>query len=209
MGTEMTGDKVSFTREDVEVVSETSLHQGFVSLSSYALRHRLFAGGMSPLIHREVLLRNRAAGLLAYDPLKQAVVLVEQFRIGAYVRGNEPWALELVAGMEEPGESLEMLVKREAVEEAGIHIPGKLIKICDYMASTGGSSEQMSLYCGKVDADTAAGIHGLAEEGEDIRVHVLSLTEAFAALRNGRIQNAATIIALQWLEINRESIFCE
>ncbi len=196
-----------FQANEVEVLSETPLHKGFLSVSSYRLRHPLFAGGMSQEIEREVMLRGKAAGLLAYDPKRQEIVLVEQFRIGAYICGDKPWLLELVAGIEEPGESLETLVKREAVEEAGIQVCGELLKICDYMVSPGGTSEKISLYCGEVDSSDAGGIHGLAHEGEDIRVHVLSVSDAFAAVRQGRIDNAATIIALQWLELNHESVF--
>jgi len=196
-----------FQADEVEVLSESPRHKGFLSVSSYRLRHPLFAGGMSQEIEREVMLRGKAAGLLAYDPKRQEVVLVEQFRIGAYICGDNPWLLELVAGIEEPGESLETLVKREAVEEADIQISGELVKICDYMVSPGGTSEKISLYCGKVDSSDAGGIHGLAHEGEDIRVHVLSVSDAFAAVRQGRIHNAATIIALQWLELNHGPVF--
>jgi len=196
-----------FHADDIEILAETLCHKGFLSVSSYRLRHPLFAGGMSQEIEREVMLRGKAAGLLAYDPERQEVVLVEQFRIGAYVCGDYPWLLELVAGVEEPGENLEILVKREALEEAGLQVSGDLVKICDYMVSPGGSSEKISLYCGKVDSSNAGGIHGLIDEGEDIRVHVLSVSEAFAAIKDGRIQNAASIIALQWLELNHESVF--
>lgn len=196
-----------FSIDQVELLSETTKHQGFLSVSSYRLRHPLFAGGMSQVIEREVMKRGRAAGLLAYDPDLNAVVLVEQFRIGAYVLGDFPWVLELVAGIEEAGESLEQLIQREAMEEAGLQLQGELIKICDYMVSPGGSSEKISLYCGRVDASTAGGLHGLADEGEDIRVHVLPMTQAFEAVRAGRIQNAASLIALQWLELNWQRVF--
>ena len=193
--------------DEVEVISTRLRHKGFLSVSSYRLCHPLFAGGMSQELDREVMLRGNAAGLLAYDPKRQEVVLIEQFRIGAYVSGEKPWLLELVAGIEEPDESLETLVKREAVEEAGLQVDGDLVKICDYMVSPGGSTEKISLYCGEIDSSNAGGLHGLAEEGEDIRVHVLTVQDAFAAVRQGFIENAATIIALQWLELNHESVF--
>ena len=193
--------------DDVEVISTTSHHKGFLNVSSYRLRHPLFAGGMSEALDREVLLRGNVGALLAYDPKRKEVVLIEQFRVGAYAAGEKPWLIELVAGIEEPDEALDILVKREAVEEAGIHIEGELVKICDYLVSPGGSDEKVSLYCGQVDSSHAGGLHGLAEEGEDIRVHVFSLDDAFEAVRDGLIENAATIIALQWLELNHERLF--
>lgn len=191
----------------IEVLSETPRHQGFLSISSLRLRHPLFAGGMSGIIEREVMKRGRAAVLLAYDPLQGSVVMIEQFRIGAYVAGDYPWLLELVAGIEEPDETLEALIEREAMEEAGLRIMGDLIKICDYYVSPGGNSERISLFCGRVDARTAGGLHGLAHEGEDIRVQVLPMSDAFEAVCTGRVRNAASIIALQWLQINQAWVF--
>ena len=193
--------------EQVELLGETVKHQGFLSVSLLRLRHPLFAGGMSGIIEREVMKRSRAAVLLAYDPLLASVVVIEQFRVGPYVAGDYPWQLELVAGIEEQGESLEALVEREAMEEAGLSVIGDLIKICEYYVSPGGNSERVSLFCGRVDASSAGGLFGLAHEGEDIRVHVMPLSEAFEAVQSGRIRNAASIIALQWLQINQSWVF--
>ena len=111
----------------------------------------------------------------------------------------------MVAGILTSNESLEDLAKRETKEEAGL-VAEELMPICDYWVSPGGANERVALFCAKVDASHAGGVHGLADENEDIRVHVFSSEEAFSMVRSGRINNAATIIALQWLELNIKKV---
>jgi ADP-ribose pyrophosphatase len=189
----------------VDIVKEQNLYQGFYQLKKLYLRHQLFAGGWSPTYERELITRYRVAAALPYDPKLDKVVLIEQFRVGALEDENSPWLLELVAGIMTEFEPLENLVKRETQEEAGLEVQ-ELIPICDYWVSPGGTNERVALYCAKVDASHAGGIHGLSEENEDILVHILDSKDAFAAIRSGRINNAATIIALQWLELNLQSL---
>jgi ADP-ribose pyrophosphatase len=191
--------------QDVEIVERSTVFQGYFRVDKYRLRHRLHAGGMSQELSREVFERGHAAGVLPYDPLNDRVVLIEQFRIGAYAAGQNPWVTEIVAGIIEAGESVEALIHREAQEEAGLEILA-LEPIHEYLASPGGTSETQRLYCGRVDADEAGGIHGLAEEGEDIRVLPISYGKALARLRSGEIRNASAIIALQWLALNRDRL---
>ncbi|NAW65981.1 ADP-ribose diphosphatase [Photobacterium halotolerans] len=186
---------------DVEVEHEEALYQGFFSLKAFRFRHRLFAGGWSQTLTRELLDRGHAAALLPYDPVRDQVVLVEQFRIGALVGDCQPWQLEIVAGIIEPGENPEEVVSREAVEEAGIQVE-QLAHITRYLSSSGGCSETLSVYAGCVDSRLAAGIHGLEDEGEDIKVHVVSREEAYDWVVSGKIENAASIIALQWLQLH-------
>ena len=147
--------------------------------------------------------------MLLYDPVRDEVVLVEQFRIGAMVdaqaRGTSPWLLEVVAGIIGPNETAAELALREAVEEADCEIL-ELIHIVDYFNSPGGSNETISLFCGLVDSTHAGGIHGVPEENEDIRVRVLSSNQAWQALQEGRLNNAMAVIALQWLMMNRETL---
>lgn len=198
-----------FGAADVQVLQRTPGYRGFFALDSWQIRHRLHAGGWSAPFTRELFLRDAAAGVLLYDPRRDEVVLVEQFRIGAILdaqtRGSSPWLLETVVGIIGSDESAEDLVLREAIEEAGCPIR-ELIHIVDYYNSPGGSNETISLFCGLVDSTGAGGIHGLPEENEDIRVHVLSSTQAWQALQAGRMNNAMAIIALQWLQMNRESL---
>jgi ADP-ribose pyrophosphatase len=189
----------------VEILDQTVCYQGFFRIDCYRLRHRLFSGEWSRELRREVFERGHAAAVLPYDPVRDQVVLVEQFRIGALHAPEGPWLLEIVAGIIDPGETPEEVVRREAVEESGCTLQD-VVPICEYHVSPGGTSERISLFCGKVDASQSSGTHGLAEENEDIRVVVMLTDEAIALLHAGKIQSAAPIIALQWLMLNREQL---
>lgn len=205
----MTSPQSSYGPQDVTVLDRRQVFKGFFSIEKLRLRHRLFAGGWSAEFERELFQRGHAAGVLLYDPVLDQVVLIEQFRVGALPQtptdDASPWLLELVAGVIDEGESAEEVARREALEEAGCAL-GELVHICRYFSSPGGSTEQIDLFCGRVDASRAGGIHGLAEEHEDIRVHVLPSSEATQALQKGRLNNAMTIIAMQWLVINKHAL---
>ena len=188
--------------DNIEILEKTLRYKGFFEINRYRFRHRLFAGGWSGEVEREVFERGHAVAVLPYDPDADTVVLIEQFRIGALVGGLEPWQIEIVAGIIEEGEAPEDVARRESQEEAGAAI-GTLIPISRYMVSPGGASESVQVYCGRVDSKGLGGIHGLPEENEDIRVEVQSFAAAMVALDAGKITNAVTIIALQWLALNR------
>ncbi len=190
---------------DYRVHDLQELYRGFFTLQRARLQHRLFAGGWGGDITREVLRREPAVGVLLYDPAHQLVGLVEQFRVGALDRPAGPWLLEVVAGIVDPGEEPEQVAQRELREEAGIE-EVSLHSICDYFVSPGGSNEHMTLFCGVTSLAGKGGIYGLPGDGEDIRFHVLKEATAFAALADGRCDNAATIICLQWLQLHREHL---
>ncbi|RKR54614.1 ADP-ribose pyrophosphatase [Yokenella regensburgei] len=196
---------VTFSKNDVEIIARESLYRGFFSLDLYRFRHRLFNGEMSGEVRREIFERGHAAVLLPFDPVRDEVVLVEQIRIAAYDTSSSPWLLEMVAGMIEEGESVEDVARREAMEEAGLDI-GRTRPVLSYLASPGGTSERLSILVGEVDATTASGIHGLADENEDIRVHVVSREQAYQWVEEGLIDNAASVIALQWLQLHYQDL---
>mgnify|MGYP002177115025 FL=1 len=151
---------------------------------------------------RELILRPRAVGVLLFDPAQQQVVLVRQIRVGMLDEGQNPWLLELVAGMVESGEEPIEVAARESLEEANTK-PQDLLQICEYYNSPGISNERITLFCGRVDSTQAGGIFGLDAEHEDIEVVVLSLADALAKVASGEINNAMSIIALQWLQLNQ------
>jgi ADP-ribose diphosphatase len=192
-------------RKKVEVLGADVVYQGFFRLVRYRLRHELFQGGWSPVLVRELLDRGHAAAVLPYDPIRDEVIFVEQFRVGALTAPGGAWLLETIAGIVEPGEEPGAVARREAVEEAGCDI-GDLVPMYDYLVSPGGTSEWIALYCARVDAGGVGGVHGLIDEGEDIRPLVIPWSEASCALRAGRILSATTIIAVQWLALNREDL---
>ena len=196
---------VTFAKNDVEIIARETLYSGFFSMDLYRFRHRLFNGEMSGEIRREIFERGHAAVLLPFDPVRDEVVLVEQIRIAAYDVSESPWLLEMVAGMIEEGESVEDVARREALEEAGL-VVGRTKPVLSYLASPGGTSERLSIMVGEVDATTAEGIHGLADENEDIRVHVVSREQAYQWVEEGKIDNAASVIALQWLQLHYHSL---
>lgn len=188
--------------DDFEILTRKRLFKSYLALDSVTLRHRLHAGGTSRPITRDLLVRGPAVAVLLYDPQRDEVALIEQFRVGALAAGMSPWVIETVAGMIEPGESPRDVALRETREEAGT-LPDALIRICRHLASPGCTDETVELFVGRVDTSKLGGIHGLPEEGEDIRVVVMRLDEALRACEDGRIANAMTLIALQWLALNR------
>ncbi|ANG94210.1 ADP-ribose diphosphatase [Enterobacteriaceae bacterium 155047] len=196
---------MTFAKNDVEIIARETLYSGFFSLELYRFRHRLFNGEMSGEVRREIFERGHAAVLLPFDPVRDEVVLIEQVRIAAYDTSESPWLLEMVAGMIEDGETPEDVARREAVEEAGL-VVGRTKPVLSYLASPGGTSERSSILVGEVDATTAEGIHGLADENEDIRVHVVSREQAYQWVEEGKIDNAASVIALQWLQLHYQDL---
>jgi ADP-ribose pyrophosphatase len=185
----------------VEVREKTTPFKGYFQVDRYRLRHRKFDGGWTDEMTREIFERGHAAAVLLYDPKRDAVVLIEQFRPGAYAAGVDPWLIEIVAGIIEEGETPEGVVRREAVEEAGCTV-SELHPIGCFLATPGGSSETVALFCGRTDSRGAGGIHGLDHEHEDIRVLALSRQEALERLAAGGITNMPAVVALQWLALN-------
>jgi ADP-ribose pyrophosphatase len=192
------------TQDDVEVLSETDVYSGFHRFRVVNLRHRRFDGSWSDELARELFVPRNAVGVLLYDPARGNVVLVEQFRIGCY-RETNPWALEIVAGVIETGEQPEDVAQRESLEEAGCTVQS-LMKITSYFSSPGNNAEQLHLFAGRVDSMQAQAFAGLADEHEDIRVHVLPVAHAVALLAAGKIVNSHAIIALQWLQLNQTKV---
>lgn len=198
---------VKFHKSDQEIIKKERLYNGFFKIDRFDIQHKLFAGGLSPVFTRELFERGEAAAVLLYDQEKDIVVLTEQFRIGAAFDNNQtsPWILEVVAGIIEEGEKPEEVACREAEEEAGCSIQ-TLTHISSYWSSPGGTSEKIHLYCALVDSSGLGGVHGLAYENEDILVRLIPFTDAYLAIESGEINNAATIIALQWLKLNKGDI---
>jgi ADP-ribose pyrophosphatase len=194
-----------FKQKDVECLTKEQAYDGFMSVHKIQLKHRLFEGDWSSPLSRELLIRKDAVAVLLYDPNIDAVVMVEQFRVGALQDPQTPWMLELVAGLIDTNETPEEIAKRECFEEAGCQVD-KLELLFEFYLSPGACSEKVSLYFACVDASEIGGIHGLENEGEDIKVHVISAKKVFELLSCGRINNAIGLIGLQWLQLNRPHI---
>ncbi len=192
-------------KDGVELIEKQAAFSGYFRINRFRLRFPLYEGGMSREVVREILERGRVAAVLLVDPDRDAVVLIEQFRPGPYAADHQPWLIETVAGVIEGVESAEEMARREAKEEANCDITD-LFPIIRFFTSPGASSESVTLIFGRVDSTNAGGVHGLDEEGEDIRVMVVSVNEALSLLYDGKIVNAITIIALQWLATNYDGV---
>ena len=192
-----------FTQKDIEILKDETIYQGFFKLNKVQFKYKLFAGGWSGTVTRELLVKGAASAMVGYDPVLDNVVLVEQVRIGAYdpTSTQSPWLLELIAGMVEEGETPESVALRESEEEAGAKI-SHMQHCLSVWDSPGGVLERIHVFVGKVDSTTVGGLHGLAEENEDIRVHVVSRETAYQWLCEGKIDNGIAVIGLQWLELN-------
>lgn len=185
-----------------EILNSRTVYAGFFRLEQYTLKHTLFNGGWSSPLTRELFRRGNCVAVLLYDPNRDEVVVIEQFRVGAILQPQRAWLLEIVAGAIEEGETAEEVAYREAREEAGCEILD-LIEIQSFYTTPGGSSEWLTLFCGRVDSSKVGGIHGLNEEDEDIRVNAVKFEVAFQMLEDGKFESGIPIIAIQWLYIHR------
>jgi ADP-ribose pyrophosphatase len=191
--------------ETAELVRHEVAFQGYFKVGRYFFRHSLHRGGQSGVISREVFERGQAGAVLPYDPARDEVVLIRQFRAGSYVADHHPFTWEAVAGIIEPNETAEVMVRREAVEEAGLQL-GEVLPITRVMLTPGACSESCQIFLGRIDSTKAGGVFGLPSEGEDILVKVLPFTEAYAMLERNEVDNAVGVIALQWLALHRDEM---
>ena len=177
---------------------------GFFALNQVDLKYPFFDNSTSGVKSRTILMGSEASLILPYDPILDKVLLVEQFRIGPFCRGDKaPWVYEPVAGMIEFGEKPEDAAKREVFEEAGIQVT-KLVKINSGYPNPGEATTYFYNYIGIVDlSDYSPGIYGVRDEGEDIRTHVCDFKEVF----NWSISNKLRVLPLNtmvlWLALNK------
>ncbi len=182
-------------------------YQGFFKVDLCHIRHQTFEGSEVE-VSRELFHRGDAVAVLLYDPARDNIVLIEQFRIGAMDDRDGPWLMEIVAGVVEPGESINDVARRECMEEAGIEVHS-FEPVHSFYSSPGGCSEKIHILCALINSQQVGGIHGLDEEGEDIKVHVIAYNELHDLLASGRINSAIPLIAMQWLQLNRERLKLE
>ncbi|MDD5227262.1 MAG: NUDIX domain-containing protein [Methylococcales bacterium] len=193
-------------KKDLKILNQDTVYHGFFRMEKQRLQHTLFAGGWSGEITRELFVRGNCVAVVLYDVKRDEVILIEQFRIGAAENPiNTPWLIEIVAGVIEDDETAEDVARRESLEEAGCEILD-LIRINSFYLSPGGSSEQITLFCGLINSENVGGIHGLAEEHEDILVRAVPFSEAYRMVESNEIDSAIPVIALQWLALHRHKL---
>ena len=189
---------------DWKIHQKQLVYNGHFKITKYQLSHQKYNGETTPSLQRELITRKDAVAMVAYDPVADEIVLVEQFRVGA-IAEEHPWLIEIVAGLIDENESPEQVVLRESKEEIGC-VPSELIKIAGFYTSPGGNSEWIHLYIGRVSVDELTDSGGLDEEGEDIKIIVVPANEVPFMLSAGEIKSAIAMIGLQWFVQNRENI---
>ena len=194
-----------FSAADAQVLERDVVYHGFFSLVKLSLKHRLFGGGWSQPLTREIFERGDAVAVLPWDPIRDELIFVEQFRPGALRDQDSPWMLELVAGMVADGESDSEVARREAQEEADCSLD-QLELIATFYPSAGACSEQIRTFVGRVLTAGIGEVHGHAEEHEDLLVHAIPRVEALRMLDANEINNGHTLIALQWLARHGEAL---
>ncbi|OSP55572.1 NUDIX domain-containing protein [Pseudoruegeria sp. SK021] len=197
------GGESGLDHSDIHMVTVRRPYSEYFALEEYVFSHTRFDGGESPVVERAAMIAADAVTVLPYDPVRDRVLLVEQVRVAPIARGDrQPWVLEAVAGRIEPGDTPEQTAHKEAQEEAGVTL-SQLFSVADYYPSTGCFSEFVYSYIGLTDLpDGAAGLGGVAAEGEDIRGHILPRTVFMDRVRAGQIRNAPLLISAYWLEAN-------
>lgn len=190
----------------VIVFSHQRILDGFFKVDRAKVSYERYDGTMSPVVTRLVFERGDSVAVLPYDPQRGEVVLVQQFRYPAYVRDGDGWLWEIIAGAQEEGRSPEEVARAEALEEAGYKLDA-LRHVATVYPSPGGTSERMHIFIATIAPQGRVGRGGgLAESGEDILVRTFPLKEALRMIEDGRIVDAKTIIALQYLALHREEL---
>jgi ADP-ribose pyrophosphatase len=184
---------------DVEILAAETGFARHLRVEVVRFRHRRFDGGWSGERVFDVVRRGAAAAIVLYDPERDSVVLIEQFRVAALYAGRSPWLIEAVAGLVDSDETPEQVARREAKEEANLDPIGPLVPIQIIIPASGSFDEVVHLFCGRVDCRGAGGVYGLAAEQEDIRVVVKTVAEIEGMLDAGQIDSAHTLICLYWL----------
>jgi ADP-ribose pyrophosphatase len=193
----------------IEILGKQAGYEGRFRLDRYRLRHQKHDGSWTGELTREVFERGHAAAALLWDPVADKVVLVEQFRLPAHLAGLSAWQIEIVAGIIDEGEPPEEVARREITEETGLAPIGPLVPIHRILPSGGASTEIIYIYLARVDASGAGGIHGRADEDEDIRVIVLPFAEALRRLEAGEIDNGLAVLSLWWLKAHHQRLASE
>jgi nudix-type nucleoside diphosphatase (YffH/AdpP family) len=192
---------------DVDVERRRQTYAHYFAVEEYDLSFRRFDGSRSEVVNRAVFVSGDAVTVLPYDPVRDRVLLIEQFRAGPFARGDgQPWQLEAIAGRIDPGEDPETCARREAVEEAGLTL-GAMELVAAYYPSPGAKSEFLYSYVALCDLpDGVAGTHGMAEEAEDIRGHLMPFDRLMDLVASGAAGNAPLILTAFWLARERDRL---
>lgn len=192
--------QATYNNKDFEIHSREYIYKGFIQIEKVSIRHQLFnQTEYTALIHRELIHRKEAAGVLIYNDQQQRFALIEQFRIGAIDDEFSPWQLEIIAGVLDGDESPETCIRRESLEESGCQID-ELEHVFSFYPSAGACDEIFHLYVAQAELPEQGGIFGMPDEGENIQLHLINYADLDELLKSRQLRNAPVIMALQWLK---------
>ena len=180
-----------------KIINKKNLYSGFFSLNKYEFTHKKHDGEWTSTVDREIFSGAHVSTLLPYDPIKKEIILIQQFRAGVLSRYDEDYLLEIVAGIIDEGENPEETAIRECFEETGCEVK-KIHHIQSYFPAPGSSESYYHLYLGEIQAFDGERIKGLEKESEDILVKSFKIDEVRQMLKEKKITNGLTLIALQW-----------
>nr|WP_302478057.1 NUDIX domain-containing protein [Ruegeria atlantica] len=201
----MTGDARE-TAKDVILHDHRRAYVNYFGMEEVALQHRQYDGSMGNVLNRSSLMQGSAVIVLPYDPVRDTVLLVEQFRAPIFLAEDpEPWMWEPVAGMIDPGETPEQAARREAEEEAQIFLD-RLEFAGGAYSSSGSSTEYLYLYVGLADLTKTIESGGLASEGEDIRTQILPYQDFMDRVDCHGFKDLPLLAVAHWLARHRERL---
>jgi ADP-ribose pyrophosphatase len=185
--------------QDVVVHRHQHPYMNFFATEEADLQFRRYDGSLSPVVNRGSLMIGEAVVVLPYDPVRDTVLLVEQFRAPVYLGGSRaPWVWEPVAGLMDPGETPEQTAHREAQEEAGLTLSA-LDRVGAAYSSTGSSNDHVHLYIGLADLGDVDAWGGVPSEGEDIRSRVLSFDQLMQGIDAREFVDMPLLVTAMWL----------
>lgn len=184
----------------IRVKSERVLSDNYGTLKSTTFEWRRNDGKWQTLT-RDVFDRGNAAAILPYNLKRRTVVLVRQFRLPTYLNGHDDLLIEAAAGLLDEA-SPENRIRAEAEEETGYRLH-HVHKLFEAYMSPGTVTEKIYFFVAEYEPEMRISDGGgLADEGEDIEVLELAFDEALAMMSDGRIEDAKTIMLLQYAALN-------
>ena len=184
-----------------KIINKKNIHSGFFKMNEVTLKYKKYNGSWSNEIKRELFGGAQVSAVLPYDPKKNEIVLIQQFRPGTISKNYNNYLYEIVAGIIDDGESPETAAKRECLEETGCKVK-KLTPIQGYFPAPGSSESFYNLYLAEIETFKGERIMGLENENEDIFVKSYKISDVKEKLEAGKIINGLTLIALQWFFLN-------
>ena len=193
--------------QKVNLISQKRVFNHIFKIDEAHLQYELFNGEMSVELTRLNFNRGDSAAVVLHDPLANTVIMTEQFRYPTYTK-DHGWILEIPAGSIEENEISDptITLRRELMEEIGYSV-NSFRKVASFFVSPGGTSERIHLFYAAIrPQDKIAAGGGLVSEGEDVHMVSMGVKDALYKITTGEIMDAKTIIGLQWLQLNHDTL---